>query len=697
MDRIKVTALLLCVLIGPVAYANHSPLLPRPQQIQYGSGNVVVHGMRIIFSSPPNEEDRFAAEELRSWMRERTGLEVAIESYGNSDSGALAIVLDREGAKDEPLALPGDKPGPDSREAYDLTVTEQGVKVHARSSAGIFYGLQTLRQLVEGEGPQAVLPLVEIHDWPSMAYRGTMVDISHGPLPTEKEVERQLDFLARWKANQYYLYSEDSIELKGYPLLNPDGRLTQDEVRRIVAYGRKRHIDVIPNFDLYGHQHDLFRVEQYSDLSDEPNGTEFDAGNPKVMPLMTDWVNQFADLFPSPFVSIGFDETFQIEAATHATGAAAEPAALFVKQLTAVAGLFEKHGKQVMAYDDIIVKYPRDIPQLPPGLIAVAWYYTSEDPTYKRWLGPLIANHIPHVVQPGVTSYDDITPDNDTSFENIDTFLAAGRKSGALGLVNSVWSDDAQLLFRMSYPGMAYGAAAPWQTVPMDRASFFSDYAHLMYPAAIAPDIASALSNMTIAETDIKKVLGDQSMFGLWEDPFFPTYYKKLATHRKDLHETRIHAEQAETSLYHAESLGVDQETVNSLMVGSELLDYAGQKFQAPLNMAAIWDKFGPTRPDEDRWWNEWESQVTHYDHSYVTDLMDRITNLKPSYQAEWLEEYKPYRLGAALGRWDAEYQYWRGVHEKLRHFNESTQAGSPLPPLDQVIENPRPSWAPAN
>ena len=54
----------------------------------------------------------------------------------------------------------------------------------------------------------------------------------------------------------------------------------------------------------------------------------------------------------------------------------------------------------------------------------------------------------------------------------------------------------------------------------MDRASFFSDYARQMYPAAVAPDIASALSNMTVAETDIKKLLGDQSMFGLWKTRF---------------------------------------------------------------------------------------------------------------------------------------------------------------------------------
>ena len=73
---------------------------------------------------------------------------------------------------------------------------------------------------------------------------------------------------------------------------------------------------------------------------------------------------------------------------------------------------------------------------------------------------------------------------------------------------------------------------------------------------------------------------------------------------------------------------------------------------------------------------------MTHYDHSYVIDLMDRITDLQPEYHAEWLREYTPYRLGSALGRWDAEYQYWRGVHEKLRHFNESTKEGDTLPKL---------------
>ena len=76
---------------------------------------------------------------------------------------------------------------------------------------------RALWSALNGEGDQTALPEVEIQDWPSLAYRGIMVDMSHGALPTEQEVQRQIDFLARWKANQYYFYSEASIELEGFP------------------------------------------------------------------------------------------------------------------------------------------------------------------------------------------------------------------------------------------------------------------------------------------------------------------------------------------------------------------------------------------------------------------------------------------------------------------------------------------------
>ena len=659
--------------------AEHNPLLPRPQEIHYGGGELSLRGLSICFASAPGSEDRFAASGLSDALSVRVEASIPVLEGGRCEHG---ILLERTGGIDA-LPAPDERPGPDSREAYSLKATADGVTVSARSSAGLYYAVQTLKQLVEGTGAQGVLPLVEIKDWPSLAYRGVMVDMSHGALPTEKEVERQLDFLARWKTNQYYFYSEASIELKGYRLINPEGRFSQDEVRRIVAYGRERHIDVIPCLELFGHLHDLFRVEKYSDLSDLPHGVEFDPRNPNVMTLLTDWVSQIVQLFPSPFVHIGFDETFQIEIAAHEKGAAAQPAELFVRQLTSVDNLFKHYGKTVMAWGDIIVKYPAIVAQLPPGLVAVAWEYDpGPESHYQHWLGPLAAQHIPHMIATGVTCWNQVMPDYERSFANIDTFLAAGRKSGTMGLMNTLWTDGAQNLMRTAWPGLAYGAGAAWQSAPMDHQAFPSDYSELMYPPTVAPEVTAALKDLTESELDLQKALGDETVLAMWTDPYSPTILKRTSDHLSDLRETRLRAEDAEEHLDEALSRGGDPVTLQSLRFGSQLLDYAGQKFQTAPELEAMWKRLGPRRPTDELWWNEWGSVTTYPDHSRLFDLMDTITGLRSIYRREWLAEYTPYRMGTALGRFDKEYQSWLRFQEKLQEFSDATKEGDSIPPL---------------
>ncbi len=678
--------LALCVLLIsllPVgAYGQHRPLLPRPQELKYGSGRLALKGLGIRFGSSPASEDRFAATDLARALVERTGDQPPIwESPGVEK----AIVLTRTGAVD-PLPVPDEQPGPESREAYTLKVTPQGVEIQGRSSAAVFYGVQTLRQLVEGEGDRATLPEVEIHDWSSLAYRGLMVDMSQGMLPTEEEVKRQLDFLARWKANQYYFYNEASIELEGFPLLlNPVGRFRKEQVRSIIAYGRDRHIDVIPCLELYSHLHDLFRIEKYSDLADFPHAWEFNPSNAKVKVLLSDWVEQFVQLFPSPFVHIGFDEAFQIEYAAKQQGAEATPAKLFIEQLNNVAGLFQQRGKCVMAWGDIIVKFPDIVPELPRGLIAVAWYYeATPDPEYKGWLVPMIAKGIPHFVASGVHSFDEIAPDYDTTFENIDTFLAAGRKSKALGLMNTVW--ESHVSYRNSWPGIAYGAAAPWQSTPMDQAAFFSEYAQLMYPAAVAPEVASGLQNLNKAEVALQKVLGQATMDEMWKDPFALNHLKQAQAHREDLRQARLLAEDAAEHLDRALSLGGDPTILSSLLLASRLVDYAGMKYLYAVEIVDLWGHAAGTRLSGEQLWKSLTSGIYFEDHSRTADLMDLSTQLKEAYRSNWLAEFTTYRLGMALGRWDAEYLYWHELQSRLQAFADSFKEGEPLPPLNSIV-----------
>src|SRR5207249_3766990 len=116
----------------------------------------------------PSEEETFAAQKLARGLEEATGVRLPITER---EVSGPAIVLTRTGALD-PLPMPGETPGPESREAYHVKVTPQGAEIRARSSGGVFYGVQTLIQLAEGRGKDAALPEVEIDDWPSLAYRG---------------------------------------------------------------------------------------------------------------------------------------------------------------------------------------------------------------------------------------------------------------------------------------------------------------------------------------------------------------------------------------------------------------------------------------------------------------------------------------------------------------------------------------------
>jgi N-acetyl-beta-hexosaminidase len=221
-----------------------------------------------------------------------------------------------------------------------------------------------------------VIPVADIQDWPSMAYRGLMMDMSHVQLPKVEEIKKQLDFLALWKTNQYFFYSEGSIELDGYPLLMADARYTQAQVKDIIAYAKERHIDVIPNMELYGHLNDLFRLEQYADMSVTTHGAEFKPADPRVKPLVKDWITQISKLFPSPFFHIGFDETWVIEIEAKRTNKPAEQ--LYLEMLNQTTDMVEKQGKKPLVWADMLQKYHSIIPKASKSMIAVPWHYFPE-------------------------------------------------------------------------------------------------------------------------------------------------------------------------------------------------------------------------------------------------------------------------------------------------------------------------------
>lgn len=234
----------------------------------------------------------------------------------------------------------------------------------------------------------------------------------------------------------------------------------------------------------------------------------------------------------------------------------------------------------------------------------------------------------------------------------------------------------------MAWPAMAYGVVAAWQSAPVDRGAFFSDYARMRYPASIAREVAEALSLLDQAENHLQKVLGQSTQLEVWRDPFEPAALQRSAERREDLRLTRLDAETADEHLQRALAFQPNFGELQSHLVGARLLNFAALKFLYALEMTERWKELGPKLSGEQLWY-DWESEVVYADHGRLPDLMDAITELRTDYRTAWLAEYTPYRLGTALGRWDAEYEYWRRMQEKFRGFFARHQEGEPLPPMD--------------
>jgi hypothetical protein len=673
------------LLVFPPLYADHHRLIPQPQQIRYGEGILALKGVTISFGSTPLAEDLFAADELASALAELTGTRAPVMS---GRAPAPSIVLHRTGGMD-PLPGADDRPGPDSRESYEIRISPAGAEIRARSSAGLYYAAETVRQLVEERAGEKFLPEAEIHDWPALAYRGFMMDTSHGPLPTEEEIERQINFLARWKANQYYFYSEASIELRGYSLVNPGARYSQQQIRRIIDYARARHVDVVPCLELYGHLHDLFRVERYANMSALPHGGEINPRNPQTQALLHDWVQQLAALFPSPWFHVGMDEPWELEKAGAAAAGGVEPGKLYIEQLKGITALVRQLGKRPMFWADvnsgarIFVRYPELFSQLPKEVIAVPWHYHVEG-DYSGLVAPFAREKVPQVFAPGIWCWDEITPDFLRSFENIDGFLAGARKYGTMGMINTGWTDASQVLYRTALPAMAYGAAAAWQQAPMDRAGFFAGYAEAFYSAPVASEVAAALEALAKAQQLTETVLGSETIFRLWDDPLTAARLNRLAPHAQSLREIRLLAEEAQEHLDRALALVPDTYSLPSLVVAARMLDYAAMKYIYALDMAGYFKTLGshPGRADV-QFYLGWESSARN--HGRIMDLMDEISDLRGTYTSAWRAEYTGHRLRSVLGRWEAEYEYWRRLQTRLWDLIHGFKEGDTLPDLEEL------------
>jgi hypothetical protein len=636
---------------------NQLKLIPQPKEVQLGDGNFRVRPTtKILVEFGHQEEDRIAAETLAEEIHDQSGLNVRISGEkANAKQSRSAIILARlqdRRVKDF-LASKGLKTDSIGDQGYLLFSDKTHLIVAANTGQGLFYGVQTLRQLIHKDDGHLVCPALSIRDWPSMEWRGAQDDISRGPIPTEDFMKRQIATLAAYKVNLFALYMEDVFDFPSQPLVAPkQAALTPEEIKTLVAYAKSRYVTILPEQQTFGHLHQMLKYEIYSDVAERPHGHVLTPTKERSYDLIKAMYADLVPLFPGPFLHIGGDETFELgQGQTAARAAEVGLGRVYLEHIEKVNSILAPYHKQLMFWGDIAVKYPQLLGMLPKDMIAVPWDYDPK-PSYANIIQPFRDAGLRVVVAPGANNWNQVWPNLDAAYINIHNFVRDGQNLSAMGMLNTMWNDDGESIYGMAWPALVYGAAAGWQSGESDVEQFKTAYDWAFYRSdgAIFRDILHDLDEGHEALAKIKVDLETDELF--WADPFTPAGAKLMQKILPAASDMRLAAEHALVSLYrNSDQAHANQLSLDDMILAGWRWDTLGMKAQYTQEINSFyWDAFR-NQADVGRVENDL-AEISDT-NARLEDLRDATTRLRKMYRDAWLREYSPFWLDNVLVRYD--------------------------------------------
>lgn len=653
-------------------------VIPQPKQVTGGEGSFSLgRNARVTLADPKSAEDRFAAEEFIADVKSTAGVSLSISKsrsrreiiVGRIDLPAIAQLLKRAGAE-VPASL--------ADEGYVISAGADNVVVAGKTAVGTFYGLQTLKQLVRGEGATALIPAVKIVDWPTMRWRGVSDDISRGPVPTVDYIKRQIRTEAYFKLNMHSFYMEHTFRSELHPLIGPEGgSLTPAEIRELVAYARKYHVELVPEQQTFGHLHKALRLEKYASLAETPYGDVLSPQQPGSYQLIADWYNELDDLFPGQFFHIGEDETFELgEGQSREAAKAKGVGAVYFEHLNRVRDLLKPHNRRLMFWGDIALNHPDLIGNIPKDMIVMNWQYAARD-DFNASIKPFKDAGLEQFVCPGAHTWNQIFPNLEAATKNITNFVRDGQRAGATGMMNTTWDDDGESLFEMAWYPIALGAAASWQSGAVDLNQFDSNY-----DWAFFRNDGDQFVKAERALGGIDSMLAGGSSDELfWRDPFTTQFQNQARNLTERVRKIRVTVEEVSESLTRNEGRARrNASALTAMKFAAQRFDHLGRRYE-------VMQKFS------DQYWDAYLNlgdrtkvrRLRYYSgaiYNNLREMAEELSILKEEYRRQWLAENRPYWLESVLARYDQMISIWlgksRAMEEALRKYDLTSTLPEP-------------------
>jgi len=359
-------------------------LIPIPERVTPGDGRFPIdEKTRLRVSGAADAELRALAQYGSQLLREELGIELPVSdaTAGADTRNAIVLLIASEGHAGHP-------------ESYSLEVTEASITISAPACVGLFYGLQTLRQLV-AQDPRSV-PAVRIEDQPRFVYRGMHLDVGRHFFPTSF-IKRYIDLISMYKMNVFHWHlTEDQgwrIEIEKYPRLTEVGAFrsetmleknlepyvgdgiphggfySRQEIREVVEHARRRYVTVVPEIEMPGHSTAALAAYPEFACTEGPFevstrwGVHHDIYCPteETFAFLEDVLSEVIELFPGRYIHIGGDEAPKKRWEESATAQQVirregladehELQSYFIKRIER---FLLQHGKRIIGWDEIL-------------------------------------------------------------------------------------------------------------------------------------------------------------------------------------------------------------------------------------------------------------------------------------------------------------------------------------------------------
>ena len=653
-------------------------IIPQPRELTAtGAKFQLDRNARIVLADPKSVDDQFAANDFIEDSKQTANVTLKISRNRGRKTiliGLLSLPAIDAALKSASVTLPASL----NEEGYLLSVGAESVVVAGASPAGVFYGLQTLKQLVRGSGADAYIQGVRILDWPAMRWRGVSDDISRGPVPTVAYIKRQLRTFAAYKLNMHSFYMEHTFSSKAHPLIGPEGgSLTPDEIREVVAYARSYHIELVPEQQTFGHLHKALKYEKYNPLAETPYGDVLSPQQEGTYKLVADWYRELNELFPGKFFHIGEDETFELgEGQSREAARVKGVGAVYFEHLNRIRDLLKQYDRKLMFWGDIALNHPDLIGNIPKEMIVANWDYGPKD-DYTNRIKPFKDAGLEQFVCPGVWSWNQIFPNIDASSKNIINFVRDGQTNGASGMLNTTWDDDGESLFEMSWYGIVLGAAASWQHGVVDQKKFDADF-----DWAFFRNEGDQFVSVIHALGGVNAVAGfGTSDDAFWRDPFTTNFQNAARTNAEKIRQLRLRVEGAEEVLLQNRQLARrNSSMVPAMLFAARRFDHLGRRWETAEKLSReYWDAYlNLGDRAKTRRLRRYASPI----YNQLREMAEELSELKVAYREQWLAENRPYWLESVLARYDESIAIWlaksRAIEEAMRTYEATSTLPNP-------------------